>query len=141
MCTICNAAPSGSRDRFIALGDISQMAWVLEEEKVQLHPEDTISTKLWVNRFKAENIGIFYKDKLKNPPLGLRLHADTLVLCIQTTFQMEAFQHIGGGFIGIDVTHNTTQYQDLQLFTLIARDRWGHSMSYSLVLVIGAYIS
>jgi hypothetical protein len=133
--------PSGSRDRFIALGDVSWMAWALEEEKVWLHPEDAISTKLWVNRFKDENIGIFYKDKLKKPPLGSRLHADTLVLCIQTTFQMDMFRHIGEGFIGIDVTHNTTQYKDLQLFTLIARDWWGHGMSYLLILVIGAYIS
>jgi hypothetical protein len=74
--------PSGSHDRFIALGDVSWMAWVFEEEKVQLHPKDAILTKLWVNRFKAENIGIFYKDKPKKPPLGSRLHADTLVLCI-----------------------------------------------------------
>ena len=117
------------------------MARVLEEEKVRLHPEDAISTKLWVDRFKAENIGIFYKDKLEKPPLGSRLHADTLVLCIQTVFQMDAFRRIGEGFIGIDATHNTTQYKDLQLFTLIARDRWGHGMSYSLILVIGAYIS
>ena len=39
---------------------------------------------------------------------------------------MDTFQCIGGGFIGIDATHNTTQYQDLLLFTIIARDHWGH---------------
>jgi hypothetical protein len=109
------------------------MAQVLDEEKVWLHPEDAISTRLWVDRLKAENITIFYKDKLDKPPQDLRLHADTFVLCIQTGFQMNVFRHLGGGFIGIDTTHNTTQYQDLQLFTIIARDQWGHGMSYSLI--------
>jgi hypothetical protein len=44
------------------------MAQVLDEEKVQLHPEDAISTRLWVDRLKAENITIFYKDKLNKSP-------------------------------------------------------------------------
>lgn len=39
---------------------------------------------------------------------------------------MDAFRRLGDGFIGIDATHNTTQYQDLLLFTIVARDRWGH---------------
>jgi hypothetical protein len=68
------------------LSNVSQMAWALDKEKVWLHPEDAISTRLWVNRLKAENITIFYKDKLDKPPQGLRLHADTFVLCIQTRF-------------------------------------------------------
>jgi hypothetical protein len=38
---------------------------------------------------------------------------------------MDAFRRLGGGFIGIDATHNTTQYQDLLLFTIITRDHWG----------------
>jgi hypothetical protein len=50
------------------------------------------------------------------------------VLCIQTPFQLEAFQRLGNGFIGIDATHNVTQYQDFLLFTIIAHDLWGHGM-------------
>ena len=51
---------------------------------------------------------------------------DTFVLCIQAPFQMEAFRRLGDGFIGIDATHNTTQYKEMLLFTIMARDNWGH---------------
>jgi hypothetical protein len=91
-----------------------------------LHPEDAISAKLWMDRLKDENVHVFYKDKLDPPPLESRLQPDTFVLCIQTSFQLDAFRRLGQGFIGIDATHNTTQYQDLLLFTIVARDRWGH---------------
>jgi hypothetical protein len=102
------------------------MARALEEEKIRLHPEDGISTKLWIDRFKASNVLVFNKDKLSHPPPGSGLDQDLFILCIQTKFQLDAFRRIGNGFIGIDATHNITQYQDLLLFTIIARDRWGH---------------
>jgi hypothetical protein len=47
-------------------------------------------------------------------------------MCIQTTFQADMFQHLGNGFIGIDATHNVTQYPDFLLFTIVVRDQWGH---------------
>jgi hypothetical protein len=105
------------------------MARAIEQECIRLHTEDAISTKLWVDRLKADNLNIFYKDKLDSPPIGSRLQKDTFVLCIQTSFQMDAFRRLGNGFIGIDATHNVTQYQDLLLFTIIARDCWGHGES------------
>ena len=46
-------------------------------------------------------------------------------MCIQTPFQVDAFWRLGNGFIGIDATHNVTQYHNFLLFTIIARDRWG----------------
>ena len=30
--------------------------------------------------------------------------------------------------MGIDATHNTTQYEGVSLFTVIVRDAWGHGM-------------
>jgi hypothetical protein len=116
----------GSRDRFIALSDVSRLARTLEDEKIRLHPEDAISAKLWMDRLKDDNVHVFYKDKLDPPPLESRLQPDSFVLCIQTGFQLDAFRRLGQGFIGIDATHNTTQYQDLLLFIVVARDRWGH---------------
>ena len=125
MRAIRDLAPNGSHDKFIALKDVNRMAQVLDREMICLHLEDAISTKLWIDRFKANNILVFYKSKLDHPPPGSRLDRDVFILCIQTKFQLDAFRCLSNAFIGIDVTHNVTQYQDL-LFTIIARDRWGH---------------
>jgi hypothetical protein len=123
---IQDSAPNGSWDRFILLQDICRMACMVEEEDIRLHKEDGISTKLWVDRLKATNIHLFYKDKLDPPPSGSRLQGEDIILCIQTAFQADAFRRLGNGFIRIDATHNITQYRDFLLFTIVARDRWGH---------------
>ncbi len=86
---------------------------------IHLHPQDGVSMKLWVERLKEDNILIFYKDKLDASPPGLPMHEDDLVLCIQTQYQLDAFRHLGNRFVGIDATHNTTQYKDIMLYTII----------------------
>jgi len=103
------------------------MACAVEEENIRLHKEDAISTKLWVDRLKAKNTHIFYKDKLDPPPSSSKLQGEDFIMCIQTTFQADAYQHLGNGFIGIDVTHNITQYPGFLLFMIVTRDWWGHS--------------
>ena len=125
---IGDSVPDGSHDRFVALADISRSARVLEEETVRLHPEDAISTKLWVEKMKEKNVSIFFKSKIDPPPEDSGLQEDVFMLCMQTAFQMDAFRRLGNGFIGIDATHNTTQYQNLQLYTVIARDRWARGV-------------
>jgi len=126
VCAIRDAAPDGSRDQLIALQEVNRMAQRLENDKIRLHPEDAISTKLLIEQLSSEGTLVFYKDKQDRTPINSRLPGDAFVLCIQTTFQLDAFWHLGNGFIGIDATHNITQYQDLLLFTIIARDHWGH---------------
>jgi hypothetical protein len=123
---IRDLAPDGSWDRFISLHDVCRMAHAVEEENIRLHEEDAISTKLWVDRLKARNIHTFHKDKQDPPPSGLKLQGEAFIMCIQTAFQADAFWCLGNGFIGIDATHNVTQYPDFLLFTIVARDRWGH---------------
>jgi hypothetical protein len=125
---ISNQAPQGSRDRFITLTDVGRLSRLLNEENIRLHQEDAISTRLWIDLLKSDHVNVFFKSKLDQPPSGSRLQPDVFILCMQTRFQLEAFQRLGNGFIGIDATHNVTQYQDLLLFTIIARDRWGHGM-------------
>ena len=100
----------------------------IEQAEIRLHPEDAISVKLWVDKLKADNISVFYKDKLGRSPLDSGLHDDAFVLCIQTPFQLDALRRLGHSFIGLDATHNTSQYVGIQLFTIIARDNWGHGM-------------
>ena len=112
------------------LSDVNCLAQALERETKQLHLEDTPPGSgldprtfvLWIDRYKSENISIFYKDKLDAPPLGSGLDPGTFVLCIQTPFQLEAFQHLDNGFIGIDATHNTMHYRKMLLFTIMAKD-------------------
>jgi len=103
------------------------MACVVEEENIRLYKEDAILTKLWVDRLKAKNTHIFYKDKLDPPSSSSKLQGEDFIMCIQTTFQVDVYWCLGNGFIGIDVTHNITQYLDFLLFTIIVRDWWGHS--------------
>jgi hypothetical protein len=67
------------------------MACTVDEENIRLHEEDGISTKLWVDRLKAKNIHIFFKDKLVPPPSGSKLQGEAFVMCIQTAFQVDTF--------------------------------------------------
>jgi len=123
---IRDSAPYGSRDYLIALKEVNQIAHALDYDKIRLHPDDAISTKLLIEQLAAQNTLTFYKDKQDRAPIDSRLPEDAFVLCLQTSFQLDAFQRLGNDFIGIDATHNITQYQNLLLFTIIARDHWGH---------------
>jgi hypothetical protein len=123
---ICDSAPDGSCNQLIALQEVNYVAQVHENDKIRLHPDNALSTRLLLEHLASEGANIFYKDKQDRTPIDSRLPDDAFVLCIQTSFQLDAFRHLGNGFIGIDATHNVTQYQDLLLFTIIARDRWGH---------------
>ena len=119
-------APDGTRDQLIALEEVNRIAQALENDNIRLHPDDAISTKLLIEELSGKGTLTFYKNKQDRAPIDSRLPEDAFVLCIQTDFQLDAFQRLGNGFIGIDATHNITQYQDLLLFTIIARDNWGH---------------
>ena len=104
------------------LSNVNRLTQALEQETKQLHSEDIISTKLWIDRYKSENTSIFYRDKLDASSLGLGLDPRTFVLCIQTPFRLEAFRHLDNGFIGINATHNTMHYREMLLFMIMAKD-------------------
>jgi hypothetical protein len=93
------------------------MAHVVEEEDIRLHIEDAISIKLWVDQLKAKNINIFYKDKQDLPPSGSKLQGEDFIMYIQTAFQVDTYQHLGNGFIGIDVTPITLL--NIQIFSCL----------------------
>jgi hypothetical protein len=101
----------------------------LDAETIQLHPQDGVSVKLWVERLREENILVFYKDRLDASPPGLQMHEKDVLLCIQTPYQLDVFWHLGHGFIRIDATHNMTQYEGIMLYTMIMCDDWGHDAS------------
>jgi hypothetical protein len=98
----------------------------VEHQEIRLHEQDAISVRLLVDRFKDNNTLVFYKDKADQPPPNSQLEKDTFVLCIQARFQLDAFRRLGDRFVGVDATHNVTAYPGFLLFTIIARDNWGH---------------
>ena len=53
---------------------------------------------------------MYYKSKQDLSPEGSDLASDVFVLCIQMKYQLEAFRQLGNAFLGIDATHNVTQY-------------------------------
>ena len=118
-------APDGSRDHLINLKEVNQIAHALDNDRIRLNPDDAISARLMIEQLAAQGAITFYKDKQDPAPDRSRLPEDAFVLCFQTSYQLDAFRRLGGGFIGIDATHNVTQYQNLLLFTIIARDNWG----------------
>ena len=95
------------------LSDVSQISHEVNNDTIRLYPEDAISTKLWVDRLRSRNINMFYKDRTEISPLDSGLQHDAFVLFIQTEFQSNMFQSLGSRFIGINATHNITQYEDL----------------------------
>jgi len=119
---IRNLAPDGSCDQLIALKEVNKIAQALENDKTRLHPSDAVSTRLVMENLAENGALTFYKDKQDRTLIGSGLPEDAFVLCIQTSFQLDAFQRLGNGFIGIDATYNITQYYNLLLFTIIARD-------------------
>lgn len=106
--------------------DINRLRRIVENEEIRLDENDAISIKVWATRLQQDGAGVILKDKVDAPPPGSGLSPETFIMCIQTKFQMDQFRLIGKNFISIDATHNTTQYAGLQLFTLVARDDWGH---------------
>jgi hypothetical protein len=60
--------PQRSWDRFIMLQDVNWMSWVIKQKTIQLYAEDVISIRLWVNKLKSNNVNVFYKNKLGQPP-------------------------------------------------------------------------
>ena len=98
----------------------------MEQQAIRLHPNDAISVQLWVNRFRDNDTLVSYKDKANQPPPNCQLEQETFVLCIQARFQLDAFQHLGNRFIGINAMHNVTTYLGFLLFMIIMWDNWGY---------------
>ena len=116
------------RDHYITKGEISRIRKDVERANIQLDPNDAQSTRNWVNTLRSEGEFVYYKDKRDSPPEESDLASDLFILCLQTKFQKEAYSRLGNAFLGIDATHNVTQYKGILLFTLMARDHWGHGM-------------
>jgi len=106
------------RDHYMTMGEIGRIRKDIERESIRLDPNDAKSTRIWVETLQSEGNFVRYKDKLDRPPEGSNLAEDVFFLCIQMKFQREAFQRLGNAFLGVDATHNCTQYEGILLFTI-----------------------
>ena len=104
------------RDHYITTHDINRLRRIVENEEIRLNENNAISIKVWATQLQEVGAEVILKDKINAPPPGSGLSPDVFVFCIQTMFQKQQFNYIGKEFLGIDATHNTTQYVGLQLF-------------------------
>ena len=115
--------------------DINHIATALERKTTQKDPKDEISIKMWLDSdLREQGTRSFCKDRQDPPPQGSRLAEDLFILVLQTRFQSDAFQHLGGGILSIDATHNMTCYSGVMLITIMARDHWGHGKQMNFTI-------
>ena len=110
------------------MGEICRIRKEALRADIRLDANDAQSTRIWVNRLQSQGDFVYYKDKRDPSPEGSDLASNLFALCIQTKFQREAYERLGNGCLGIDATHNVTQYKGILLFTLMVWDNWGRGM-------------
>jgi hypothetical protein len=116
------------RSEFIQLSDIRRIEKEIEAESVRFHSDDGLSTLQWVKQLEAKGHLLGFKAKSDPPPPGSGLDADVFTLMLQTNWQRTMFQKYGSALLCIDATHNTTMYNNLNLTTLVVRDKWAHGL-------------
>ena len=124
------------RSEFCTRADIRCIEKKIEEETIRLATQDGESVLRWVNVLRARGHYVLIKTSNNESPPNSNLDKDTFVLIIQTKYQQECWKKHGHRYAGIDATHNTTHYENMSLFTLLVRDRWGHGECYTLYLLV-----
>ena len=113
------------RDHYMTMGEIGRIRKDIERESIRLDPNDATSTWIWAETLQSEGNFICYKDKLDRPPEDSNLAENVFFLCIQMKFQRDTFWCLRNTFLGVNMTYNTTQYEGILLFTMMACDYWG----------------
>ncbi|KAJ7142040.1 hypothetical protein C8R43DRAFT_954386 [Mycena crocata] len=88
--------------------------------------DDGPSVLEWAEKLRDEGHFVSLKRSDESAPPESKLNNTSFVLIIQTKYQQECWQKYGSKFAGINGTHNTTHYENMTLFTLLVRDKWGH---------------
>ena len=95
---------------------------MIEEETICLTSQDGASVLEWVAALRKGGHFVSLKSSSDTSPLNSGLEKNSFVLIIQTQYQQECWQKHGHCFAGINVTHNTTHYENMNLFTLLVCD-------------------
>jgi hypothetical protein len=106
--------------------------WKIEAWEIQLHPKDGPSIILWALQLAMEYTILAFKLSNDPAPMGSCLASDVFILIIQVQYQKVMFRTLSNSFMGLDMTHNTTHYENVSLFAVIVQDEWGHSKSFQL---------
>lgn len=114
------------RNLFITKADIRAIQVGIEAEEVRLAKDDASSTLAWVERLRAEGSLLGFKAVADLAPEGSGMPADTFFLAIQTPWQQSIHDEVAEYVLCIDGTHNTTQYYNCNLYTILGRNKWGH---------------
>jgi hypothetical protein len=110
----------------VVLADIRRIEKAIESETIRLDKDDGTSIFKWVDKIRAANSLLGFKSGACPVPPGSDLRLDTFTLMIQTPWQLEQYRAHGSNILFMDGTHNTTMYENMTLFTLIVRNKWGH---------------
>jgi capsular polysaccharide biosynthesis protein len=116
------------RNEFATRADVYRIQKAIEQETIRLASKDGASVLQWVDNLKEAGHYVTIKTASdpSPPDAALPLAHDSFVLIIQTRYQRECWQKLGKNFAGVDATHNTTHYENMSLFSLMVRDKWGH---------------
>lgn len=117
---------SAHRNEAITLADIRRIEKNIEAENIRLDQDDGRSTFAWAENLHEKGHLLGFKSVSCPVPSGSGLASDTFCLMVQTDWQRTMFDEHGKNLMCIDATHNTTMYENLNLTTLIVRDKWGH---------------
>ncbi|XP_047129782.1 uncharacterized protein LOC124809824 [Hydra vulgaris] len=109
------------------ISDISRAV----KKRCRLHPDDSVSTFLLVQKLKSEDFNsiLVYKSQGQQTVIGpkvyddIDLNKDSFVVGIQTKHQLSMFETHSSQIVCIDATHCTNQYA-FPLVTLLVRDEF-----------------
>lgn len=124
------------RSEFCTRAVVRRIEKRIEEETIRLATQDGESVLRWVNVLQARGHYILIKTSNNEPPPNSNLNKDVFILIIQMKYQQECWKKHGHCFAGIDAMHSTTHYENMSLFTLLVRDRWGHGKCYNTCLPV-----
>jgi len=97
-----------------------QSDWPL---KVRLASQDGASVLKWMGTLWECGHYVEIKASSDDALSGSGLNKNAFMLIIQMKYQQECWKKHGGHFAGIDVTHNTTHYENISLFMLLVHDK------------------
>lgn len=96
-----------------------------EARSICLDADDGESVDRWVENLRREKAVLAYKNCATPPPSGSGISDNAFVLILQTEWQRARAQDFGNSMLHIDGTHNVTCYHNLNLYTILGRDKQG----------------
>ena len=114
------------KDAFITAEDLRRWWRVHCPGKFKLAKTDEESSRLWAEHLHAEGMLLIYKAANAPSPEGSGLEDDLFMFAFQTEAQRRDALKYGQSVLFVDGTHNCTHYLNTNLYTIMARDDYGH---------------